>query len=710
MAIGENTFSKNDGYYENNKFIVTWAFGHLFGLIDIEEYAADYNPNQKYIWSLNNLPFFPYPFKFELKKDSKTRKIDKGIKKQFEIIKKLALRNDVDCLINAGDADREGEVIIRNIFNHIPHNKPVMRLWLPEQTANTIISELRSMKNDADYDDLFNEGLARTYMDWLYGVNLTRLASIKSRTLLRVGRVIIPIVKAIYDRDNEIKNFVPEKYYVMNSNEKTKGIPISLTSKKKFNKEQKDEVQQMCDVYNSQNAIVSNVKKERKTISPGKLFSLSKLQGVLGKKYKMSLKESLDIVQKLYEAGYVTYPRTNSEYLATAEADKINKVVGLLSNMGYKVEPKDGKKSIYDDSKIESHSALTPTYKFPKKENLSEKEWIVYVTILRRFVAVFCAVPCLVDRTTISIKVGNLEDFEVKGDVYVQKGWKQYEDVKTEDKLLPELNIGDHIAINFKPLQKETNPPKHYTVETLNNYLKNPFKKQKEEEDNELEQLDEVENSIEEDEDFKAIINGLELGTEATRTGIIENAKVSNYISLKNNSYFIEPKGIFLIETLEHLGIQMDKYKTAELGKALKQVYRREISINDSIKLAATEIKKNFHNCAEIKVEKTVDDVMEPIGQCPKCGGTVIEKQKGYFCTNKDCKFALWKEMKHYNNVFKITKAKAKALLTGNKQAKFKMKSKSGHEYEAYMKIKLNGDYVNFELASYANNNSKNSK
>ena len=700
LAIGTNTFERKNGYFESNDYIVSWALGHLLGLKDIEEYASDYNPEEKHSWTLEGLPYFPHPFQFKLKKDPKPDKT-KAIKEQYSCLKKLVARPDVDCIIHAGDADREGEVIIRNILISFRNTKPVKRLWMPEQTEQTIRNGLKFLEDDKKYDNLYNEGLARTFIDWLYGINLSRLTSLKAGTLLRVGRVIVVIVKAIFDRDKEIENFVPEPYFCICSKEKTKDVLIELTSKKKFDKEHPTDAGKMCEIYNRETARVSEVKKERKNISPGKLYSLSKLQGVLGKKYKMTPQDSMIIIQKLYEDGYITYPRTNSEYLAAAESTKINQVILLLQKQGFKVEPKDNKKTIYDDSKIESHSALTPTYKFPDLTKLSESERLVYETIRNRFLAVFCSVPCVVDRTTITIQLGDLETFHIRGDVYVQKGWKYYENIKTEDKELPPLLEGDVVNINFKPVEKETTPPKHYTVETLNNYLMNPFKKQKEQnaDDNhdlETTEEDAVKKLAEEDEDYKAIFEGLEIGTEATRTGIIGNAILSKYISLKNNAYYIEPKGIYLIESLEKLGINMDKYKTAELGKALKQVYRQEITVDAGIKLAEKEILKNFENAKNIQLEKSNLTQAAIIGKCPKCGANVESKPKGFFCTNKDCNFALWPTMKYFNNTLKITESRAETLLSGGHVA-FTLKSKGGKDYKGYLKLKINGEYVNFE-------------
>ncbi|MEG2118578.1 MAG: DNA topoisomerase, partial [Clostridia bacterium] len=526
-AIGE--MSKRDGYFENSHYIVSWAFGHLFSLADIEEYgSAEIKPAR---WTMDNLPCFPKKYKFELKKNS-DKKPDSGVLKQFNTIKSLCNRPDVDTIVNAGDSDREGEIIIRIIVDHAFSDKEKKcqkahkRLWLPDQTPETINKALVDMKSEDEYDKLAYEGYARTFIDWLYGVNLTRYATLKTGTLLRVGRVIVPIVKAIYDRDFAIKNFVPDIYYSVVSKAATNGEEIELQSKQKFDKTELAKAIALCDLYNAATAVVTEVKRKKDKLNPGKLFSLTKLQNLLGKKFKMSMQDSLAIVQKLYEEGFVTYPRTNSEYLATAEKDKIKQILASVKKIGYNVEFKDSK-SIFDDSKIESHSALTPTIKIPSKDRLTPDESKVYGAIMRRFAAVFCAEECVVDKTEIKINVGDHEEFVLKGMVIREAGWTKYDDYSAKDKVLPQLKKGDNVETDFKPIEKETNPPKHYTIETLNNYLKNPFKEDKAAEN-------ESEND---DEEYKAIFEGLELGTEATRTGIIDNARKSKYIELKKDVY-----------------------------------------------------------------------------------------------------------------------------------------------------------------------------
>ena len=683
IAAGIGKMNNKNGYLEGNGYLITWAFGHLFSLADIEHYSP--SPDGSGRWTMDNLPCFPKKFDFELKKDAK-KQVDAGVVKQFNTIKYLCNRDDVDTIVNAGDADREGEIIVRLcIINSLEKPKTIKRLWLPDQTPQTVAKALTEMKLDNEYDNLANEGFARTYIDWLYGVNLTRYATLKTGTLLRVGRVIVPIVKAIYDRDMAIKNFVPEKYYQIASKEFTNGEIIELNGKDKFTKDELFKAEELCKKYNDSIATVTNVKRKKETLQPGKLYSLSKLQNVLGKKYKMSMKQSLDIIQKLYENGYLTYPRTNSEYLATSEQGKVKTILESCKKLGYPVAFKFTKK-IFDDSKIESHSALTPTYKIPDSSKLSPDEMKVYSTVCRRFVAVFSEEECIVEKSEITIKVGDYEEFSIKGTVILQKGWTKYDDYSQKDKILPKLSKGDTVEINFKPVEKETTPPRHYTIETLNNYLKNPFKDDKaalEEKQNQ----DDTENTDDAD-DYKAIFEGLELGTEATRTGIIDNARNSQYIHLNKDVYTILPGGIFMIESLMRMNINMDKYKTSQLGQALKKVYRGQIQIGDAINLTEAELSDIFQS-KNVPIELDTDNgfLGDFVGKCPLCDGDIKRTKFGYGCSNyreKECKFTI----NGYILGRSISKANAKLLLETGKTSKIQgFTSKNGKKFDAFLKL-----------------------
>ena len=689
IVAGIGEMSKRNGFFENNEYIVTWAFGHLFSLCDIEDYLG--KSGEKVKWTMEGLPCFPGDFRFKLKL-GEDKKPDAGVEKQFALIKTLCNRSDIDTIINAGDADREGEIIVRLcVANTGAVGKKMMRLWLPDQTPQTVSAALAEMKEETEYDNLANEGLARTYIDWLYGVNLTRYATLKTGSLLRVGRVIVPIVKAIYERDMIIRNFVPEIYYAMASEEKTNGETVDLLSKNKFSKDELPKAEETCALYNATGAYVLSKKVKQDILAPGKLYSLTKLQNVLGKKHKMSMEKSLAVLQGLYEKGYVTYPRTNSEYLATAEKGKIKTIIENVKKIGYPVEFKD-KKTIFDDSKIESHSALTPTYKIPDKNALSEDERIIYSTIMRRFVAVFCSEECKVQKTEMKIAVGELETFTLKGVIIKEPGWTKYDDYTQKDKILPNLEKGDKVNIDFKPTEKETSPPKHYTIETLNNYLKNPFREDKAQAEKDKEKEADSENGQEnDDEDYRAIFEGLELGTEATRTGIIDNAKKSGYIALKKDVYTILPGGEFLIEQLSHLGISMDKYKTSELGKALKSVYRGNMSVQDSVGLAETEIARVFD---QERVQKTLPPETDEdtgffgdiIGKCPVCGKDIMRGKWSYGCLGykEGCTF----KINFYICKRAISVSNAKLLLETGKTSKIKgFTSKKNTLFDAQLKL-----------------------
>ncbi len=674
-AIGK--FSQRKGYLEGEEYLVTWAFGHLFSLCDIEEYTGATSTGR---WSMENIPCFPEKFCFTLRRD-KDGKTDSGVAAQFETIKALCLREDVQEIINAGDADREGEIIIRLCLMHTGEiTKPVSRLWLPDQTPETVRAALGEMKSAAEYDNLSSEGFARTYMDWLYGVNLTRFATLKSGTLLRVGRVIVPIVKAIYDRDLAIENFEPETYFAVSHKEEETGI--ELVSKKKFKKEEEALAREWAEKLNATPTVVKKCTAKKDQLNPGKLYSLSKLQNALGKKHKMPMEDSLRIVQTLYEKGYVTYPRTNSEYLATAEKDKIKTILANLKKIGYPVEFKDGK-TIFDDSKIESHSALTPTYKIPSKEALSEEEELVYRTILYRFLAVFCSEKCLCQKTQLVLQTGELEEFTLKGTVILQKGWMRFDDSTRNDKILPELAVGDVIPTAFAPREKETSPPKHYTIETLNNYLKNPFREEKARAD---------EEETDDAEDYKAMFEGLELGTEATRTGIIENALKSRYINLKKDVYSILPDGRYLIEQLTLMGISMDKFKTATTGKALKAVFRGEMKVEEAVGIAAAEIREVFSGTKACDTGFYRDE----IGTCPVCGKSVVKGKYAYGCSGfrEGCPFRI-------NFVIlgrPVSIQQAKKLLSKGKTDPIEgfVSKKTGKSFSAA--LKWDGEKIGFEF------------
>ena len=678
LNVKKFTGEKSNGYYENENYIITWCFGHLFKLKDI----GDYDGLNNISWEDIYLPFLPNPF--ELKYNpGRNEEEGEGIKKQIEIIKELVAKDDINEIVHCGDADREGQVIVNEILEYIGNNKKVTRLWLPEQTEDTIQKQIMNCKENSTYEDLYNEGLTRIYMDWFLGINLTIFLSVKAKTKLNVGRVIIPIIKYIYDREQAIKNFKVEKYFQLESKTEKENIKIPLILRKeRFNS--KEEAEKVANELNNNKAKVISIEKKEIKKYPGKLFSLGKVQSELSKNHKMNFDRSLKIIQKLYEEGYITYPRTNTEYLAEEEKDRIKNLIDLINQKGYKLEFKDSKK-IFDTSKIESHSALTPTLKLPEK--LSKEEEIVYQVIFNRFVSNFLAEEAILSETTLTIKVDNKE-FKLKGTEIITPGFYTYEPKKFDNQL-PNLSENEEFEVKFLAVEKETEPPKKVTESELGSYLEHPFRRELKEKNTEDEENDE--EIIEDAEDYKSILEGIEIGTVATRTGIISNAKTYGYITQENSNYSITSKGEKLIQLLDELKINLYKERTVEFSKDLKKVFHNMKTIDDVLGNTWNVLNEIIENGKDIKPSV---EFIESLGKCPKCGGKVFERAKTYSCENED--FILWKESKHYKEKFSINQEEAKKFLA-NETVQCTLISEDKKSRKVNLKMKLNGEYVNFE-------------
>ncbi len=670
LKLNGEYFKSHGNYYESNNYFVTAVFGHLFTLYDIE----DYEESSSNSWTTDNLPYIPSKFKYKLKDD-------KGIRDQFKLIERLINDPRVASVVNAGDSDREGEIIIRIVLDEANNNKPVYRLWLPEQTEETIAKEIKNMKLQNEYNNLADEGYARQYIDWLYGINLTRYATVKANTLLRVGRVLTPIVRTIYDRELEIKNFVPKNYYQLESKEETKGEIIPLNHKEKYDTPKDLELIEMLNSFNSNNSIVTSLDTTEKIIGSPRLFSQSDLQNYLSKQYKYSPSDTLKLSQSLYEKGFISYPRTATNYLSENEKEKIDSIIQVINgDYNYDLINKESKR-IYDDSKIESHSALTPTNKLPNLNDLSDKERNCYQAIFNRFSAVFTAEDHIVNETILVI-TNNDYDFELKGETVIKEGFTKYDsNAKTKSKNnLPNVEVGDIVNSKFKIIEKQTNPPKYWNVSSLNNYLKNPFRK-----------VDDTE-----EEEYANLLKGLEIGTEATRSGIIESAIRSEYIKLNNSTYRLGDKGEFLINSLNELDIDMKADETAILGSLLKKVYSNEIAIESLIATAKHELNEIVDTSLEIKqFKKEIDS----LGSCPICNKEVIENTKAFTCVDHDCRFTIWKDNNFITKIGKkkLTKTIVKQLLKNGKTNVKGLTAKSGNKYNADIILEVGDKWINLK-------------
>lgn len=641
-------------YYESRNYIITYAFGHLFSFGEPENYLPERSDKG---WDISDLPIIPEQFRLY--------PIDSSCKKQFQLIAALISRADVSEIVHCGDADREGEIIVRNILRIARNTKPVSRLWLPEQTESSILSALDSSEPDSKYDDLANAGYARTFVDWLMGYNLTRYLTLKigAAKAWGAGRVLIPIVEAIYLRELAIRSFVSVPYYQVEGAFTKSGLTVELTDSAKF--DDADEAVCRQRQLSAMRFSVESISSKEAIISPPKLFSLDTLQGKLSKDYDMTLEMSMPIIQKLYESAYITYPRSDTEYFAEAEKEPVFAVIDKINSAkGLDLEHKEAKR-IFDSSKVESHSAIRPTTKLPVDLNENEKR--VYDTVFNRFCAVF-APPCKVTRTTVVISSGS-DKFTIKGDVPLSSGFRAYEPAASsdKDKSLPEFSEGESLTIEWKVKEKKTKAPSRYTVDSLNAYLKEPFRN---------DTSSDVQGSDDDRELYNNIRKGIEIGTVATRTAIITKAaKEYKYISIRNGQYSCTEKGEAFIEYLKALNIDLFKERNVEFNVMLKEVENGKKTIEDAIAETSDELRRIISQTAEVSAAQKYDS--DNIGKCPYCGAEISDGKNSFYCSGykTGCGFKLWKKSYcklsfakdgkniEYTKPVTITKSNAKSLL-----------------------------------------------
>lgn len=642
-SLGEK-FEKHDEYYSSDNYYVVPLHGHILELKDFEDYPEN---KDKRMWNVKNLPFFPAQYEYN---------ITYGNKKIFDCIKKLLKNPDVTEVIHCGDADREGQIIVDLILEKLGNTKLVTRPFIKSTTNAGLQQAFAERKSNEEYRNINAEGKARSYIDFDFGKNLSRFASRKAgaKAGLNVGRVIGAIVTEIYNRDMEIENFVPRDYFKIESDG-----AIKLTSKREFEADEEAAAKEYARKLNEADAVVTDVKKAKQTKRAPKLFSQTDLQGAANKRHGFSPKRTLKAAQSLYEKGLITYPRTNTNFMAEGDRPMI---AGILKKLG----PEFEMKKVFDDSKVDGHSAITPTGAHPE---LTGDELKIYMMILNRFRAVFCKEPCTVLKTTMTIDCkdpqgGSIEVFKVSGEVPLTQGWKKFEPVSEQETVLPELNVGDLVEHDFQPVAAQTKPPAHYTVTTLGKWMQNPFRKSED---------DEV--------DYAKMIAGMEIGTEATRAAIIDKAISKDYIDLTKNTYTIQPNGRFLVETCRMLGIDMSSVKTAEMGRDAKAVSRGEKTCEEVL----GEVRKEIREIIAKAPEGHVDKPQQTTFVCPRCGKPLQGTLKKLAC---DCGFTLWKTVagKWLDDETIAT------LLSGKKTKLLKgFKSKAGKSFSAYLKLDPEG-------------------
>ncbi|WP_434303098.1 type IA DNA topoisomerase [Clostridium botulinum] len=571
-ALGCKT--RKNGYLEGNGYIVTWAFGHLLTLYD----CKDYDPKLA-LWSFENFPYIPKEFKYKIKNDGKNRNVvDPGAKKQLEIIKELINREEVEEIISATDYDREGELIALLIFNYLKANKPIYRILINEWTPTEIKKGLKDLKKNEEMINLQDAGVSRQLADWVIGINFTSIATMKytrgKGNLLNIGRVLMPTLKIIYDREMEIKNFKVEEFYELEAtfkNEKGeyKG-KFFYGKKEKF--PNKKIMEKLKAEIKDKNGLVTEKTVEIKKENPPSLFNLSNLQGYITSKYKgFTADKVLKVAQSLYEKKYITYPRTESTALEESIKDKAKKVLEVLKNdLPFKEEIVfNTSKKVFNNAKVESHSAIMPTYIIPK--NLTPDERLVYDAVKNRFISQFMKEAQYENTEIVTTVPGeNYERlFKTKGKILKAKGWLKLYKEKKKDELLPPIEKDDKVEMkSLKIISKKTKPPAHHTEKTLLKAMETCGKNTKQNEDNEEE---------------SNILYGYSIGTAATRAETINKLKYAGYITPKGKSLLITDKGTKLIETFPIREL-LDTDYTGKLEKKLYDMEKGKFKREDFLK------------------------------------------------------------------------------------------------------------------------------
>ncbi|MEK4872137.1 type IA DNA topoisomerase [Niallia sp. FSL W8-1348] len=682
--------NRQDGYFEGNGYIVTWAFGHLLQLND----AKDYDEKMS-TWKLENFPFVPTKFQYKVKSDPKNRdKPDRGAEKQLKIIHRLMKRPDVDTIISACDYDREGQLIGDSIIYNLRTEKEVYRLLLNEWTPKEVLNGLDNLRSNKELRPLQDAGVSRQWADWLIGINLTSVATLKYQKgkgkALNIGRVLLPTLKIIYDRDKEIETFVPENYYKLQAMFLTENgsnyIGTYLENKEEKFKEE-HYLKDLEEKIKGKTAIVTEKKVQKKKEYPPFLFNLSNLQGYITSKYKgWTADKVLKVAQSLYEKKYITYPRTASIALEESLISKTEKVVNLLADsLPIKEEIKFfPSKRIFDNKKVESHSAIIPTYVLPKR--LSQEEEQVYEAIKNRLLMQFMPVA-EVEETKIITSMNQVElkgSFITKGKVQLVEGWKKIEKIQSKDVMLPLVQLQEEVFTSEATTTTHTTqPPKEHTEKTLLRLMETCGKN----------------FDAEKEEDVLSILSGFSIGTPATRAETIKKLKDIGYIEAKNKNLVCTDLGrriveIFPIKDLFNLDF------TGKLEKALYDIEKGQFSkqqflqiINNFTTNAVETIKKE----EEIIIQEVTytKQTTEVLGKCPLCGHAVVEGKKGFGCSNwkNGCKFVIWKNDKFLATMKKKpTKTMVKALLKNGKAPVKGLVSKKGNKFDAIMKYEKNQD------------------
>lgn len=632
-----NCNKKGNGFLEGDKYIVTWALGHLVTLADPEAYDSKYKT-----WNLEDLPMLPNDLKLVVIKQTG---------KQYNAVKSQLVRTDVSDIIIATDAGREGELVARWIIDKAKVNKPIKRLWISSVTDKAIKEGFQNLKPGKAYENLYHAAVARSEADWYIGLNATRALTSKFNAQLSCGRVQTPTVAIIAQREEEIKNFKPKTYYGIEAhadqNLKLTWVDSKTNDTRTFTKEKVEQI--IAKVDKKQGTVVEVDKKHKKSFAP-QLYDLTELQRDANKIFGYSAKETLGIMQKLYEQHKVlTYPRTDSRYLSSDIVETLPERlkscgIGQYRQLANKVlqKPIKANKAFVDDSKVSDHHAIIPTEEIVNQANFTDKERKIYDLVVKRFLAVLFP-PFEYEQITVKAAIGE-EAFVAKGKTILSSGWKEvYENRFEEDdnaddmkeQILPRMEKGDKLSIKFvTETSGQTRPPARFNEGTLLTAMENPAKYM----------------GTQDKELAKTLDKTGGLGTVATRADIIEKLFNSFLMEKKGKDIYITSKGKQLLdlvpEDLKTPALTAEweqKLEAIAKGKLNKNVFIGEMK--NYTKTIVSDIKKS---------EKKFKHDNISTKTCPDCGKPMLEvngkKGKMLVCQDRECG--------HRQNVARVTNAR----------------------------------------------------
>ena len=613
-----SAYKREDGYLEGESCIVSWCLGHLAEYAQPEEYDPKYEK-----WQFDDLPILPEVWKLKVSKDKK---------KQFEVIKTLMNRSDVEYLVNGCDAGREGELIFQRVYVLAGCRKPVKRLWISSMEDAAIQKGFQTMKSEEEYKNLCMAAVCRAQADWLIGMNGTRAYTTRYFKRLVVGRVQTPTLAMLAERQERIEHFQKEAFYKVAL---TDG-KLTVVSENIANEEAADLLAALC---NGSTAVVTQMKKERKKSFPPKLYDLTSLQREANRYFGYTAKRTLDMLQELYEEKLVTYPRTDSQFVTEDMKDSVEELVGkmpvLLPFVDYG-QLGHGIKRVINNAKVSDHHAILPTKEAVEKgiSDLPADKKNLMMLICQQLVQA-TGEEYLYEQTDITVKCQE-HDFKARGKIPVQMGFKEVEKafkqlcVKAEpvEEKEKEISIpaGYEEGMRLFPVKAEktthyTSPPKPFNEDTL---------------------LAAMETAGNKEFDSETEKKGL--GTPATRASIIEKLVSSGYAQRKGKQILPSTEGKELVRVMpEYL---KSAVMTAEWENQLLMMEKGEITDTQFMGEITSLVRKILEVCREIPEEerRRFQTEREVIGKCPVCGCDVFEGKQNFYCSNRQCDFALWKE------------------------------------------------------------------